>query len=190
LFFKFDDRKRYLYLIAFVLFVLVIIYRIKPLSVKLMPNNDEITLKQATLVKYRKIIEKKRTLETGLNKLERELKNAGKGLLSDKTASLAAVKIQNILTKIAAKSNVDIRRVQVLKPEKASEKDYILIPVRFSVNTTIRQLKEIMCNIEKEKKYLIFKKVVIRVIRIGRTNNSGTIRSDLTLYGIMKKTGT
>jgi len=186
--FKFDERKKYLYLIAVVLFVLVVVYRIKPFLVQLTPSNDEIILKEATLVKYRKIIRKKGALETALKALAREVKNAEKGLLSDKTASLAAVEIQNILTEIAAKNNVEIRRVQVLKPEKASAKGYMLIPVRFSLNTTIRQLKKIMCSIEREKKYLIFKKVVIRVIRIGPINSTGTIRSDLTLYGIMKKT--
>ena len=57
--FKFDERKKYLYLIAVVLFVLVVVYRIKPFLVQLTPSNDEIVLKEATLVKYRKIIKPK-----------------------------------------------------------------------------------------------------------------------------------
>jgi hypothetical protein len=181
---KLDDRKKYLVLAAGILLAAVLVFRIIPFCFQILPDENEIALKEATLLKYRKMAQEEIVLKKKIKFLKRAVERAEFGLLSGKTPSLAAVEIQNILNEIAARSDVEISRVQVLKVEDLNKGAYIFIPVRFTINLSVAQLKKMLYQIEKASKYLAIRNLNISVLR-GK--KSQQIRSDITVAGVMKK---
>jgi hypothetical protein len=79
---------------------------------------------------------------------------------------------------------VEFRTVRVLKPEELDREEYIGIPVKFTINSNIRQLKEILYGIETSTKRLTVKTVRINVPRLSKAEN---IQTDITVSGFMKK---
>ncbi|MCP4681064.1 MAG: hypothetical protein GY864_01860 [Desulfobacterales bacterium] len=183
--FKIDKKKKYILIIGTVLLLFGLIYRIFPLIRGLDPGDEEIILKQRQLVKYRRMIEQKGDSEKKVANLNKVLGRMESGLLSGKTPSLAAADIQNILNKIVSKSGVTLKTVKVLKAEISEEIDYISIPVQFSINANIRQVKEILYGIENSRKYLETREIKVSTSR-RRRGNTTNIRSDITVVGLMK----
>ena len=181
--FKIDKKKKYILIIGAVLLLFGFIYRIFPFIIGLDPGDEEIILKQRQLVKYRQMIEQKEDLAKKVVNLNRVLERMESGLLSGRTPSLAAADIQNLLNGIVAKSDVALKTVKVLKAEKSEEIDYISIPVQFSVDANIRQLKEILYGIENSSKYLKTRDIKVST---SRRRNRGKIQSDITVVGLMK----
>jgi hypothetical protein len=179
-------QRTLLVLVGGLLLVLVLGYRVAPMMTKIGVPEAELRLKEKRLAKYRGLIREGNALEERLKMLQRRVQASEAGLLQGKTASLAAVDIQNAITEIAAASDVEIKTVRILKPEKSESGMYLRIPVQFSVQCGIRELKDILYRIEASPKHLTVQQVRITVARRGRTEQ---IRSDITIFGLMKKVG-
>ncbi|MBC8466216.1 MAG: hypothetical protein H8D55_00090 [Deltaproteobacteria bacterium] len=181
--FRVDIQRKYIFIVLTVLFFLALVYRFFPFIQEVVSPAQEIALKEGKLMKYRKIVAAGRDVDKRLDSLNRSLKQLESGLLSGKTASLAAVEIQKTLHEIAGKSSVQVMSVKVLKPEDSGQKGYLCIPVDFYIRPTIRQLKEILYRIETFPKYLTVKKMRTRFY----TNKERRFRCNITIAGFMKK---
>ncbi|PIW01583.1 MAG: hypothetical protein COW41_02215 [Deltaproteobacteria bacterium CG17_big_fil_post_rev_8_21_14_2_50_51_6] len=62
-----------------------------------------------------------------------------------------------------------------------------MVPVEFTLTSTIRQLNEIIYEIEASPKYLYIQQMRIDVARAR--GSSATIQSQITVAGIMRKEG-
>jgi len=176
--------RKTLLIIGACMLLFALVYRIFPTLQNLSGTSDEIGLKERQLAKYRKMVHGGDELEVRLASLRNALKQGESGLLTGKTPSLAAADIQNILRDIATKSNVEIKTVGVLKPTETEHGNYIYIPVKLTVTSTIRTLTEFLYGIESSPKSLTVKKVRIRVVS---RRKSKQIKSDITIYGLLKK---
>lgn len=186
--FKIDKQKKYILLAAGILLLFGIIYRFFPFFKGIQEAGAEIVLKERQLAKYRQMVQEGDDLQAKINFLTRTLKRVEFGLLTGETPALAAVNVQNILDEVASRSELEIKRVRVLKPEKMDGEKYLIVPVQFTISSTIGQLKEILYRIESSPKYLTIKKISISV-RHGRRRHMadlGQIQSDLTVAGVMK----
>ena len=185
--FKIDKQKKYILLAAGILLLFGIIYRFFPFFKGIQEAGAEIVLKERQLAKYRQMVQEGDDLQTKINFLTRTLKQVEFGLLTGETPALAAVNVQNTLNEVANRSELEIKRVRVLKPEKMDGEKYLIVPVQFTISSTIGQLKEILYRIESSPKYLTIKKISISV-RHGRRQRAdlGQIQSDLTVAGVMK----
>jgi len=181
--FRVDIQRKYIFIVLAVLFLLALVYRFFPFIQEVVSPAQEIALKERRLIKYRKIVAASRDVDKRFDSLSRSLKQLESGLLTGKTASLAAVEIQKTLHEIAGKSNVKIIRVKVLKPEDLGQKDYLCIPVDFYILPTIKQLKEILYRIETFPKYLTIKKIRIQFYAVPDRR----FRCNITVAGFMKK---
>jgi len=180
---KIDIQKKYVFIILSILLFLGVIYRFFPDFQELVSPEQEVLLKDSTLIKYRKIVSAGKGLDKRLASLDSSLKQLETRLLSGKTTSLAAVEIQQIFNGLAGKSNVQVTRVKVLKPEELDQKDYLRIPVEFYILPTIRQLKEVLYRIENSQKFL-------RVIKINTkffVDKAMRLRCRITIAGFMKR---
>jgi len=184
--FKIDKQKKYILLAAGILLLFGVIYRFFPFFQGIREAGAEIVLKKRQLAKYRQMVHEGNDLQAKINSLNRTLKQVESGLLTGKTPALAAVNIQNTLTEVASRSEVEIKKVRVLKPEKMDEEKYLTVPVQFTISSTIRQLKEILYRIESSPKYLTIKKIRISVRHGRHRRDLGQIQSDLTVAGVMK----
>ena len=140
-------------------------------------------MKEMQLAKYRQMVQKGKDLQAKHISLIRTLEQLESGLLTGETPALAAVDVQNILNEVASRSEVEIKTVRVLKPEKMDEENYLSVPVQFTIRSTIRQLKEMLYRIETSPKYLTIKKIKINV---RHTRGLRQLQSDLTVSGVMK----
>lgn len=164
--------------------MLGIVYRFFPIIENIESLEDEIALKEKNLIKYRRMVQERNELEARRLSLNRMVERAESGLLDGKTASLGAVNVQNTLKEITGQRDMEVLTMRVLKPESKEEDIYMSIPVQITVRCTIRQLKEIIYQIESSSKFLKINDCRIRVIR-GRTE--GQIQATLTVTGFMKK---
>jgi Tfp pilus assembly protein PilO len=179
-----DKRKRTLLIAGTVLLLFGLAFRFFPYFEGIQGGETEIATQKKRIAKYRQTVKGRGELEASLASLNKSLEQAEAGLLTGKTEALAAVDIQNVLNEIALGSGVEIKSVQVLKSEKKDSDQYISVPVQFSVNAAIRQLKDILYKIEASPKYFL---TVERIgISISGAGSAGQMRADITVSGIMK----
>lgn len=180
---KIDKQKKYLFAALAVLLLAGLIYRFLPLLQNLVPTQEEIALREQTLVKYQKMVRTGKELDGRLASLNGMLSQLESKLLDGKTPPLAAVDIQKILHDIAQKNSVEIKSVRVLKPEEMEEKGYLSIPVTFHMIVSVRQLKDMLFSIENAEKILS----VTNMEASFFTRRSSDIRCNITVAGYMKQ---
>ena len=185
-----DKKRRYLLIVGVVLLLFGLAFRLFPFYEGMKGGETDIAATKKRVAKYRQVVKGKGELETRLASLNRSLEQAEAGLLTGKTAALAAVDIQNTLNEIALGSGIEIKSMQVLKSQNQNQNQkqkaelYISVPVQFSVSLTIRQLKDILYKIEASPKFFL----TVQWIRISvaGAESPGQIRCDIAVSGIMK----
>ena len=179
-----SKERKTLLIIGAVLLLFAIIYRFEPQLREIFTPQQNSELKAQKILQLHKSIKKKNTLEIELKTLQASLKRAEKGLLSSKTTALAAVDIQNLLKKMAERQQAEIIRMRVLDPVEHTEIDYLGIPVQITVRSTIRQLKDTLFQIAKDRHLLHVTNLRINAVR-GKKDYQ--IQSTLTVEGFMAR---
>ncbi|OIP40933.1 MAG: hypothetical protein AUK25_06725 [Desulfobacteraceae bacterium CG2_30_51_40] len=169
------------------LLALAIAYRFWPDTEIFGSSIVEMEIKTKQIQKYRGALREKGAVEARKSFLAKTIAAAENGLLTGKTPALAAVEIQNILDGIAKTAKGDIKTLRILKTEDVQKEPYVMVPVEFTLTSTIRQLKEIIYKIETSPKYLCIQQMRIDVARAR--GSSATIQSQITVAGIMRKEG-
>lgn len=198
---KLTDSRKLVLAVGAALLLAGVFYRFSPNLEDLLGPGQEASVKEKQLVKYREIAQQEDDIRARLIALKEAIGKAEAGLLDQKTASLAAAEIQNILHKAAEKCGVEIKTVRVLKPETPEKEIYVSIPVRFTISSTISQLEKLFYLIESDSRYLKIAKVRSRAVYSNRRRLSLSrrmpaqaekkmaeqIRSDITVTGFFKK---
>ncbi len=178
------NKNKLVVLVITLLILIAIFFKVLPVVLGLHVPDTEIMKKQKQLEKDKASLRDKEILEGRLESLKLKVKDLEKSLLPGATPPLAAVQVQNILQKIMAKSNVEIKSMRVLSPPRNSDSPYINVSVRFNIQSTGRELKEILYKIGTSSSFLRIKDIRIRTRNRGRT---GLLSSVLTVEGLMKK---
>ena len=179
-----DKRRRYLLIAGAVLLLFGFAFWLFPYFEGIQGGETDIAAQKKRIAKYRQTVKGRGELEARLASLNKSLERADAGLLTGKTAALAAVDIQNILNEIAIGSGVEMRSVVVPKSQPKDTEQYVSVPVAFTVSASIRQLKDLLYKIEASPKFfLTVEKIGISVAGAG---SPGQIRCDVTVSGIMK----
>ncbi len=181
--FNLSRERKNILIIGIALLALGAIYRFYPSDGDFFSASDDIDFKKKSIEKYLHAVSERKQLEKKKNQLNRDLGRLEEKLLTSGAPSLAAVEIQEIISKIAQANNVKIQTMQVLEAKDDKEIGYVAIPVRFSINSNILQLKEIIYKIESPSMFLIVKELNAD---IGSRNVPGEIRTTMTVEGIMK----
>jgi hypothetical protein len=183
---KFDisKKRKYLFMGGGLLLLLGVLYRFFPTIHDLKPADSEIILKKQQIAKYRQKIQKRKNLESRLTALNRHLRQSESGLLAGETPALAAVDVQNILSDITRKIDIEIKTMRVIKSIDLKNMNYVSIPVQFTLKSTVRQLKDLLYQIETSNKFLIINNMKIRN-RSGKQPDQ--IESTVTVSGMLKK---
>lgn len=178
-----DRRRKYAIVIFTLLLVAGAAYRFVPDWIDKLSPDEEIAVKERTLARYSEEVVASRDMEARLKTLEKAVQEAERGLLDERTPSLAAASVQKILSDITQKSGVVIRTVKVLKPEELPQKGYMSIPVEIAVYANVGQLKEILYRIATDSKLL-----TVEDLKTTYSTGQGirTIRCDITVAGYMK----
>ena len=188
---KIDKKRKYFLLAAGFLLVVGVVYRTWPEIQNIQGADGDIALREKQLVKYQRMFQSSGDLEKEVAALKGILKQGESGLLTGKTPALAAADIQKVMREMAEKSQVEIKRVRVLKPEDVGGSHYLSIPVQLTIRATVRHLKELLYQIMTSSKYLTVQKVVITVhrrrLRKGEARKAEIVNADITVNGFLKK---
>jgi len=178
-------EQKYIVIIGAVLLFIGVIIRFYPESTDTAFTPDEIEIKKEHIEKYSKIVAKKAQIEKKRAIAKRMLNRTEARLLTGNTPPLAAVEIQNILKEITALSNVEIKTMRVMGEKISEDTDYVRIPVRFSIQCNILQLKEILYGIESSQKLLMVTALKVDSASAGQ---QGRLQSTIITEGVMRFT--
>ena len=181
--FKLTKERKIILIIGAVVLILGSAYRFYPVVHDVFSKTDEIELTGKNIEKYLEVVAQRKGLERQKNLLTRELNRMEAGFLTGDTPTLAAVEIQGIINEIAQSNSVRIMTMQVLRAKDADDLGYIMIPVRFSINSNILQLKQILYQLESPAKMLI---VTDLSVDVNTRGVKGQVRATMTVAGIMK----
>ena len=153
--------------------------------------NEALNLKQDKLGKYRQKVLEKKVMERELLSLQTTFKRAEAALLTGKTVSLAAAEIQQIVTNITNAAGAQIMTVRILQPDRSAKEMYLAIPVEVTINSTMRQLTQLLYKLDSSAKLLRIAKLGIKS-RAGRSRLVRGVRTvnlitTLTVEGFVKK---
>jgi len=179
-----DKRRRYLLIAGAVLLLFGFAYWLLPYVEGNRGGETDIAAQKKRIAKYQQAVKGRGEVDARAASLSKSLERAEAGLLTGKTAALAAVDIQNVLSEIAVGSGIELRSVVVPKLQPKDTEQYVSVPVAFTVSASIRQLKDLLYKIEASPKFfLTVEKIGISVAGAG---SPGQIRCDVTVSGIMK----
>ena len=181
--FNITKERKYILIAGTVLLFLGALYRFSPMIRNFKPAKSENFLKKNIILKYRNKVLKKDSLQSQLIVLNRDLERGESGLLSGQTPALSAVEIQNALNEISEKIEINMDTMRVLKTEDLKNMIYLSVPVQCSFRSTVRQLKDLLYQIESFPKILIVTQMRIRRI----SNDPEHIDSNITVSGFFKK---
>jgi len=153
--------------------------------------NEALNLKQDKLDKYRQKVLEKKVMERELLSLQTTFKQAEAALLTGKTVSLAAAEIQQIVTNITNAAGAQIMTVRILQPDRSAKEMYLAIPVEVTINSTMRQLTQLLYKLDSSAKLLSIAKLGIKS-RAGRSRlvrgaSTANLITTLTVEGFVKK---
>ena len=153
--------------------------------------NEALNLKQDKLGKYRQKVLEKKVMERELLSLQTTFKQAEAALLTGKTVSLAAAEIQQIVTNITNAAGAQIMTVRILQPDRSAKEMYLAIPVEVTINSTMRQLTQLLYKLDSSAKLLRIAKLGIKS-RAGRSRlvrgaSTANLITTLTVEGFVKK---
>ena len=178
-----NRERKIILIVGAILLILGAIYRFSPGIISAVSASDEIEMKKNHLAKYLRIAaQRDRSVDENVY-FKRTLNQMESRLLKGKTPTLAAVEIQDILNGIGQLGNVNFMSMQVMKPEEGEDSEYIRLPVRFSMNADIVQLKDIIYQIEASSKLLVISELDAKV---ARSRDGYLIRSTITVEGVMR----
>ncbi len=178
-----NKERKYILIIGVIVLLAGAVYRFFPETGALFSGREEISLKEKKLARYREKVQEKESLEAARRSLQAELNLLESGLLSGGTPALAAVEIQNIVNEIAARGDAEIQSMQILPSRSVKDSPYVPVPVQVILSGSIRQLKEILYNIENAPKIL---KISSIRIRPQQRRQSDGVQSEFTVEGFMK----
>lgn len=156
--------------------------------------DEALDLKQRKLDKFRQKMLEKKILERQLSTLKKNLKRAEAALLSGKTPPLAAAEIQEIIADIAKTAGAQIKTVRILQPDSSGKPVYLAIPVEVTIQSTMRELTQLLYKIDRSAKLLRITSLEIKSRR-GSVRRKGTdkqkgpvsIITTLTAEGFVKE---
>jgi len=152
--------------------------------------NEALHLKKDKLAKYRQKVLEKKAVKRELLSLQTTFKRAEAALLTGKTPSLAAAEIQEIVSRITKAAGGQIMTVRILQPDRSGKEMYVAIPVEVTINSTMRQLSQLLYKLDRSAKLLHIAKLGIRSRagrgRLARRVSSANIITTLTVEGFVK----
>ncbi len=178
------NRERKIILIGGALLLLLgAIYRFYPVISSVVSVSDEIVMKKNHVEKYLRIVEQQKRAVSENKYFKRQFTQMERRLLSGETPTLAAVEIQEILKEIGDTSNVKFMTMRVMKPKEDEGTGYVRLPVQFSMNSDISQLKEVIYQIEASPKLLVITELDAKR---ASSKDHQLIRSTIKVEGSMK----
>lgn len=157
----------------------------KPIYSKLINDRNKIEQKKMLLSRYKNILQRGDKVKEREAYIKKEFKKLDGILLTGAKPALAASELQAILESIVSKEHVIIKSVRNKKPQ--IKNSFYAIPVEITVESTLRELKDVIYHIEKSNKFLFVKDLYIKLVKSG---NPERLENKLVVEGFIKNNST
>jgi len=175
-------ERRIIVIVGALLLMAGLIYRFQPFD-RGAPGGGQIEMKQKMLAKYSQVIKGNQDIDKRLARAEKSEKAILGMLLTGASPALAAVDIQNTLARLGERTKVNIDRVNVKKPNKFKKGSILAIPVQFNVDSSVRQLRDLITAIESSNKLLRIIEMTCRATQ--KEGSAVTVRTTMTIEGFI-----
>jgi hypothetical protein len=161
------------------------IYRFFPDTGQVL-EDDTMVQKQLKLNKYQALVGDEQKLKTALAAATQMVNSARQMLLQADTTAIAAVEIQDRVQQIAGRHGLAVEAMRFLEPVKIEApelKEYLAVPIQFSIDATIEKVKSLLYDLEASDKLITVQEIRARAKNVG---NEITISATFVIWGYMK----
>jgi Tfp pilus assembly protein PilO len=153
---------------------------VEPLIVRNRQLAELAPTREATLEARRWLIAQRPRLIEELNQAARGFEGQAARLLSGPTPPLAASELQKLVKEVAAAANVDVRSERVLPAADLAGLQEV--PIELTVAGTIREITNLLYEIEHTPRLLTIRDIKVRVVAVGQPRE---LLASLTVAGYL-----
>lgn len=177
-------RKTFLVFLSILGIIVLYFFGIMPWVEARKKIEEEIKLKHHLVLKYQEYINGRKDIEEDLKILKARLEKIKKRLIEGETPQLASANLQEIIKKMAASKDIQIRSFRILEPKDLNYYRKISIQIDFNPNNSLLNLVQFLNEIENHEKVMVISEMDFLIFNIRRPNN---IQGSLTISGWMEK---
>ena len=178
------SRNRILWIfIGVAIFVLIFTLGILPMVEATMRMKEEIALKGKVLLKYSEFLQKRKTVEEELGRVQKRYEEVQQRFLPGETPQLSAANLQEVLKKLLEKNGMTIRSFRILEPKDVSMYRRISIHIDFNHVNNLLSLVQFIHDIEHHDKELMISEMDLLVPNPRMPN---TIQGSFVISGSVK----
>ena len=178
------SRNRILWIfIGVAIFVLIFTLGILPMVEATRRMKEEIALKRKVLLKYSEFLQKRKTVEEELGRVQKRYEEVQQRFLPGETPQLSAANLQEVLKKLLEKNGMTIRSFRILEPKDVSMYKRISIHIDFNPVNNLLSLVQFIHDIEHHDKELMISEMDLLVANPRMPN---TIQGSFVISGLVK----
>ena len=178
------SRNRILWIIIGVaIFVLIFTLGILPRVEATRRMKEEIALKRKVLLKYSEFLQKRKTVEEELGRVQKRYEEVQQRFLPGETPQLSAANLQEVLKKLLEKNGMTIRSFRILEPKDVSMYRRISIHIDFNPVNNLLSLVQFIHDIEHHDKELMISEMDLLVPNPRMPNS---IQGSFVISGLVK----
>ena len=178
------SRNRILWIfIGVAIFVLIFTLGILPMVEAARRMKEEIALKRKVLLKYSEFLQKRKTVEEELGRVQKRYEEVQQRFLPGETPQLSAANLQEVLKKLLEKNGMTIRSFRILEPKDISMYRRISIHIDFNPVNNLLSLVQFIHDIEHHDKELMISEMDLLVPNPRMPN---TIQGSFVISGLVK----
>ena len=178
------SRNRILWIfIGVAIFVLIFTLGILPRVEATRRMKEEIALKRKVLLKYSEFLQKRKTFEEELGRVQKRYEEVQQRFLPGETPQLSAANLQEVLKKLLEKNGMTIRSFRILEPKDVSMYRRISIHIDFNPVNNLLSLVQFIHDIEHHDKELMISEMDLLVPNPRMPN---TIQGSFVISGLVK----
>lgn len=178
------SRNRILWIfIGVAIFVLIFTLGILPMVESTRRMKEEIALKRKVLLKYSEFLQKRKTVEEELGRVQKRYEEVQQRFLPGETPQLSAANLQEVLKKLLEKNGMTIRSFRILEPKDISMYRRISIHIDFNPVNNLLSLVQFIHDIEHHDKELMISEMDLLVLNPRMPNS---IQGSFVISGLVK----
>lgn len=144
---------------------------------------EEIALKRKVLLKYSEFLQKRKTVEEELGRVQKRYEEVQQRFLPGETPQLSAANLQEVLKKLLEKNGMTIRSFRILEPKDISMYRRISIHIDFNPVNNLLSLVQFIHDIEHHDKELMISEMDLLVLNPRMPNS---IQGSFVISGLVK----
>ena len=177
-------RNRILWIfIGAAIFALIFTLGILPMVEATRRMKEEIALKRKVLLKYSEFLQKRKTVEEELGRVQKRYEEVQQRFLPGETPQLSAANLQEVLKKLLEKNGMTIRSFRILEPKDISMYRRISIHIDFNPVNNLLSLVQFIHDIEHHDKELMISEMDLLVLNPRMPNS---IQGSFVISGLVK----